>query len=91
MHRIFKKFYTVQHKKHLRIYNTLALPTLLYGCESWTIEARNARRITAAEMKCVRRTAGYIWTDHKTNTEIGKELNITPVLDKMQDYKRNWM
>jgi hypothetical protein len=41
-----------------------------------------SRRIIAAEMKCMRRTAGYTWTDHKTNTEITKELNITPVLDK---------
>jgi len=28
-----------------------------------TIKARDARRITAAEMKYVRRTAGYTWTD----------------------------
>jgi hypothetical protein len=27
-------------------------------------------RITAAEMKYMRRTAGYTWTDHKTNTQI---------------------
>jgi hypothetical protein len=39
----------------------------------------------------MRRTAGYTWTDHKTNTEFAKELNITPVLDKVQDYKRNWI
>jgi hypothetical protein len=42
-------------------------------------------------MKYMRRTAEYTWTDHKTNTEIAKELNITPVLDKIQDYKRNWI
>jgi hypothetical protein len=30
---------------------------------NWTIKARDARRITAAEMKYVRRTAGYTWTD----------------------------
>jgi hypothetical protein len=41
-------------------------------------------------MKYMRRTAGYIWTDHKTNTEIAKVLNITTVLDKMQEYKRKW-
>jgi hypothetical protein len=29
-----------------------------------------------------RRTAGYIWTDYKTNTQIAKELKITPILDK---------
>jgi hypothetical protein len=43
--------------------------------EIWTIKARDARRITAADMKYMRRTAGYTWTDHKTNTEIAKEYN----------------
>jgi hypothetical protein len=42
-------------------------------------------------MKYMRRTAGYTWTDHKKNTGIAKELNITPVLDKIQSYKRNWV
>jgi hypothetical protein len=37
----------------------------------------------------MRRTVGYTWTDHKT--EITKELNITTVLDKIQDYKRKWI
>jgi hypothetical protein len=39
----------------------------------------------------MRRAAGYTCTDHKTNTDIAKELNITPVLDKIQDYKRKWI
>jgi hypothetical protein len=30
----------------------------------------------------MRITAGYTWTDYKTNTEIAKELKITPILDK---------
>jgi hypothetical protein len=70
-------------KKLRRIlYSTLALPALLYRSENWTNKARDATGITAAEMKYMRRTAGYAWTDHKTNTEIAKELIITPVLDK---------
>ena len=46
-------------KTRIKLYNTLALPVLLYGSETWTIKARDARRITAAEMKYVymRRTA----------------------------------
>jgi DNA-binding CsgD family transcriptional regulator len=40
------------------------------------------RRITAAEMKYMRRTAGCTWTDCKTNEQIAKELKITPILDK---------
>jgi len=43
--------------------NTLALLVLLYGSETWTMKASDARRITAAEVKYLRRTAGYTWTD----------------------------
>jgi hypothetical protein len=42
-------------------------------------------------MKYMRRTAGYIWTDYKTNIQIAKELKITPVLDKLLEYKRKWI
>jgi hypothetical protein len=41
----------------IKLYNTLALPVLLYGSETWTIKARDTRRITAAEIKYMRRTA----------------------------------
>ena len=33
----------------------------------------------------------YTWTDYKTNTQIAKELKITPVLDKLLEYKRSWI
>ena len=75
----------------MKLYNTLALLVLLYGSETWTIKARDARRITAAEMKYMRRTAGYTWTDYKTNKHIPKELEITPVPDKLLEYKKNWI
>jgi hypothetical protein len=53
---------------------------------------RAATRITAKEMKYMRITAaGYTWTDHKTNTDIAKELNITQFVDKIQGYKRKWL
>jgi hypothetical protein len=42
-------------------------------------------------MKYMRRTAGYIWTDYKTNAQIAKELKITPLLDKLLECKRNWI
>ena len=46
---------------------------MLYG--SATVKASDARRITAAEMKYMRRTAGYTWIDYRTNAKIAKELN----------------
>jgi hypothetical protein len=45
-------------KTRIKPYNTLALPVLLYGSKTWTIKASDARRVTAAEMTCMRRRAG---------------------------------
>jgi len=42
-------------------------------------------------MKYMRRTAGYTWTDYKTNTQIAKKFKITPILNKFLEYKRNWI
>jgi hypothetical protein len=87
---VFRQEKTLK-KTRIKLYNTLAIPALLYGSENWTVKARDATRITATEMKYRIRTAGETWTDHKTNTEIAEELNIAPVLDKIQDYKRKWI
>jgi len=54
-------------------------------------KARDAIRITAAEMKYMRRTAGYTWTDYKTKAQIANVLKITPILDKLLEYKRSWI
>jgi len=51
----------------------------------------NYKRITAAEMKYMRITAGYTWTDYKTNAIIVKKLKITPILNKLLEYKRSWI
>jgi len=69
----------------------LPLLALSYGSENWIIKARDARRITEKEMKIIRKTAGYTWRDYKKNTEIAKDLNINPILDKIQEYRRNWL
>jgi hypothetical protein len=47
--------------------------------------------MSAAEMECMRRTAGYTGADCKTNTQIAKELKITQILDKLLEYKRKWI
>jgi hypothetical protein len=48
----------------------LALPALLYGCETWTIREEDKYRITSAEIIFMRRMAKYTWQDYKTNEDI---------------------
>jgi len=85
---IFKK---VRTETILKIYNTLVLPTFLYGSENWTLAALQRRRIEAAEMKLLRPLAGYTLYDHKTNGYIRHKLRITGILDKLDEYRRNWL
>ena len=84
---IFRK---VRTETILKIYNTLVLPTFLYGSENWTLTASQRRRIEAAEMKLLRPLAGYILHDHKTNDYICHELQTTDIQDKIDEYRRNW-
>ena len=84
---VFKK---VRKQTILKIHNPLVLPTFLYGSENWTLTALQRRRIEVAEMKLLRPLAGYTLYDHKTNN-ICRELRITGILDKIDEYRRNWL
>jgi hypothetical protein len=84
---VFKK---VRKKSILKLYNTLVLPTFLYGSENWTLTASQRRRIEAAEMKLLSPLAGYALYDHKTNDSIRRDLQTDNILDKIDEYRRNW-
>ena len=84
---IFRK---VRTETILKIHNTLVVPTFLYGSESWTLTASQRRRTQAEEMKLLRPLAGYTLYDHKTNDYIRHKLQITGIVDEINEYRRNW-
>ncbi|XP_076472614.1 uncharacterized protein LOC143302013 [Babylonia areolata] len=51
----------------LKLYRSLMLAVLLYGCESWTLSAALEKRIQAFAMKCYRKLLRISWVEHKTN------------------------
>ena len=84
---IFRK---VRTETILKIYNILVVPTFLYGPENWTLTTSQRRRIEAAEVKLFIPLAGYILHDHKTNDFIRREIKITGIRDKVDEYRLNW-
>jgi len=59
--------------------------------ESWTLTASQRRRIEVAGMKLLRPLTGYTFYDHKTNDFIRRELQVTGILDKIDEYRPNWL
>ena len=53
------------------------------------LTALQRRRTEAVEMKLLRPLAGHTLYDHKTNDYIRRELRITGILDKLEEYRRN--
>jgi hypothetical protein len=85
---IFRK---VRTETILKTYNTLVLPTFSYGSENWTLTALQRQRIEASEMKLLRPLAGYTLHYHKTNDSVRRELQTECILDKVDEYRRNWL
>ena len=53
----------------------MVFPSVMYGCESWTIKKAKCRRIDAFEMWCWERLLRVPWTGSRSNQSILKEIN----------------
>ena len=54
----------------------LVFPVVMYGCESWTINKAECRRIYAFELWCWRRLLRVPWTSRKSYQSILKDINL---------------
>ena len=52
------------------------LPSIMYGCESWTIKKAECQKIYAFELWCWRELLRVSWTARRSNQSILKENNL---------------
>ena len=76
-------------KTKLRVLETVVFPTALYGCEAWTINNTDAKKITSFEMKCYRKILRISWMEKVTNKEVLSRLDMktTMLLQKAKALK----
>ena len=60
----------------MAVYRACVLSTLLYGSESWTLYARQEKRLNSFHMRNLRRILGIKWSDYITNNEVLELANI---------------
>jgi hypothetical protein len=88
INQIFKPSLVSRHTI-IRIYKTLARPVLSCGSEAWTIRRTGEIRLISAEMRFLRRTAGYTRWDHKINEDILTKLQISRITEFIYQYRKN--
>ncbi|KAI8513394.1 hypothetical protein Bbelb_100330 [Branchiostoma belcheri] len=60
----------------MRMLRALVWPVVTYGCEAWTLHAKDTQKTEAFEMKCYRKLLRVSWTEHRTNASVLEELGI---------------
>ena len=60
---------------NVHLVKAMALPVVMYGCESWTIKKAKHHRIDALELWCCRRLLRDPWTTKRSNQSILKEIS----------------
>ena len=61
----------------------MVFPVVMYGCESWTVNKAEHRRIDACELQCWRRLLRVPWTARRSSQSILKEISPGIYLEEM--------
>ena len=59
----------------VRLVKAMVFPVVMYGCESWTVNKAECRRIDAFELWFWRRLLRVPWTARRSNQSILKEIS----------------
>ena len=72
---------TLPTKVHL--VKAMVFPVVMYGCDSWTREKAECRKIDAFELWCWKRSLRVPWTARRSNQSILKEINPEYSLERL--------
>jgi hypothetical protein len=78
----------ISRKTKLRLYKTLVVPVLVYGCETWKMNKGDSKMIDVFNNKCLRRIMKVRWEDHVSTEELLKQANCRSLSSDVK--QRKW-
>ena len=75
----------------IQIYRACVLSTLLYGSESWTLRARQARKLSAFHMRILRRILNITWQDKVPNNTVLERAGCTSMFTLLKQRRMRWL
>ena len=72
----------------IKLYRTLVIPVLLYGCETWKKNKEDGKMLDVFQQKCLRRILKFCWEDHATKEEVCKIADMEQLSFEVK--RRRW-
>jgi exonuclease III len=80
----------LSQKAKISVFNSIYIPTLTYGHETWVMTERIRSRVQAAEMRFLRGVVGVSRLDRVRNTTIRENLQVEPLLLRIERSLLRW-
>nr|XP_014284774.1 uncharacterized protein LOC106686136 [Halyomorpha halys] len=80
----------IEKNVKVHIFKTLYLPTLLYESESWVPLDKHLSRVTAIEMRYLRRVAGRTRRDRIRNERTRQDVGTVSIKDTIEKRQLRW-
>ena len=74
----------------LKVYRAIVMPTLLYGCETWTVYQRHARTLNRFHLNCLRKILRIRWQDKIPDTDVLSRSNMMSIHTILMKYQLRW-
>ena len=66
------------------------LPSLLYGCETWTCYRRHLKQLDQFHLRCLRKILGIQWEDRVTNQEVLRRSSLSGIEALVMTAQLRW-
>nr|VZI50714.1 unnamed protein product [Spirometra erinaceieuropaei] len=88
---VVENFPTVWNRHDLQLSTkAVILPTLLYGAETWTVYAKQARRLNHFHLSCLRRILRLNWQDRIPDTDVLERTEILSIYAILRQMQLRW-
>ena len=77
-------------KTKLSVYRAVVLPSLLYGCETWTCYRRHTKKLDQFHLRCLRKVLRVRWKEHVPNREILRSAGLAGVEAMLNQAQLRW-
>ena len=79
---------SITRRTKMRLYKTLVMPVLLYGCETWKMNKEDNKAVDVFHNRCLRRIFRIHWEDHISTAKLLERAEMRPLSDEVK--LRRW-